>query len=170
MNTLVRSKWTVVLLFLMLAWGVQSQPLRAQDTGNSTGQVTDDDVNAVARQLYCPLCSGVRLDTCELKACQQMRQEIKLKLEAGKDVESIKADFLAQYGPQVLGEPPRQGFNWLAWLLPVAVLAAGAIFLLIRGRSLFVRPATASTSVNPAPGQEDERLVQQLNEELKRYG
>jgi cytochrome c-type biogenesis protein CcmH len=170
MNADKRLLCSFVLMLLILALGTQRQPLNAQEAGSATRRVTEDEVNAVARQLYCPLCSGVRLDTCELKACDQMRQEIALKLEEGKDVESIKADFLTQYGPQVLGEPPRQGFNWLAWLLPVAVLAAGAIFLVIRGRSLFIHPATSPALPNPAPGQEDERLVQQLNEELKRYG
>jgi cytochrome c-type biogenesis protein CcmH len=100
-----------------------------------------------------------------------MRQEISFKLAAGQDLESIKADFVTQYGPQILGEPPRQGFNWLAWLLPVAVMLAGAIFLVVRGRSLFVSSAAGRTAASPpATIQEDERLARQLDEELKRYG
>jgi cytochrome c-type biogenesis protein CcmH len=172
MNRKARS--LIWLWLALLLWGIGTLPLAAQEAPAPVREVTQDEVTEVARQLWCPLCSGVRLDTCELKACEQMRQEIKLKLEAGEDAESIKAYFLAQYGPQILGEPPREGFNWLAWILPVVVLAGSAIFLLIRGRSLFVGQAraTAPTATAPAPpaANTEDRYARQLEEELKRYG
>jgi cytochrome c-type biogenesis protein CcmH len=161
-------RWLALLVALVVAFGGWGRVLLAQE---AVPTVTADQVNEVARQLWCPLCSGVRLDTCELKACEQMRQEIAIKLAAGEDVQSIKNYFLAQYGPQILGEPPRQGFHWLAWILPVVVMAGGAIFLLMRGRSLFVRPASTATTMPARPAApEDERLARQLDEELKRYG
>ena len=64
---------------------------------------TLDQINAVARELYCPLCNGVRLDTCELQACIQMRQVISDKLAEGVSKEQIKQEFVAEYGPKVLG-------------------------------------------------------------------
>jgi cytochrome c-type biogenesis protein CcmH len=168
------------ILLLGLVAGICFMPgivVRAQETSPGAGEVTADEVNAVARELWCPLCSGVRLDTCELKACEQMRQEIALKLEAGEDTASIKQYFLQQYGPQILGEPPREGFNWLAWILPVIALAGGAVFLVLRGRRLFYRSPQDRTSAN-APGVQgpngrpnpDDRYARQLDEELKRYG
>ncbi len=78
---------------------------------------TLDQVNAVARELYCPLCNGVRLDTCDLQACIQMRQVISDKLAAGVPKEQIKQEFVAEYGPKVLGEPPRSGIDLLAWIV-----------------------------------------------------
>jgi cytochrome c-type biogenesis protein CcmH len=133
-------------------------------------QVTDEQVRAVARELWCPLCSNVRLDTCDLQACEQMRQEIALKLAAGEDLESIKAYFLEQYGPQILGEPPREGFNWLAWILPFVVLLGSGLFLVLRGRRLFSARKTAALDSSQAvrvPG--DDPYARQLEEELKRY-
>jgi cytochrome c-type biogenesis protein CcmH len=166
-----------ILLFGLVASSLlaPSAVARAQATPPDAGKVTADEVNAVARQLWCPLCSGVRLDTCELKACEQMRQEIALKLEEGEDVASIKQYFLEQYGPQILGEPPREGFNWLAWILPVIALGGGAVFLLLRGRHLLYgasQDGTPAASVN-APGgrpNPDDRHARQLEEELKHYG
>lgn len=156
----------LALIWLLLAVG--GQPVHAQTAEQA---VTMDQVNAVARELWCPLCSGVRLDTCDLKACEQMRQEIALKLAEGEDAESIKAYFLAQYGPQVLGEPPRSGFNLLAWILPIVVVGGGAIFLLVRGRSLFARPTQSTLPSSTMPlAQEDEPYARRLDEELKRYG
>lgn len=159
---------TLIGLALVLLGSNIARPIDAQSAATPARQVSADEVNAVARELWCPLCSGVRLDTCELKACEQMRQEIAIKLAAGEDTATIKAYFLAQYGPQVLGEPPRAGFNWLAWLLPVIALAGGAIFLLVRGRSLFRKTSQQPVGA-PAEAQTDP-YASQLEEELKHYG
>lgn len=163
-------RWLLILIVIALAWSGLARPLAAQESESTTRQVTADEVNEVARQIWCPLCSGVRLDSCELKACEQMRQEIALKLAAGEDAESIRAYFLAQYGPQTLGEPPREGFNWLAWILPFVALGGGAIFLAVRGRSLFVRTAGAPRRPTATLAPEDEPYARRLEEELKRYG
>lgn len=89
---------------------------------------TPEEINAVAKELYCPLCNGVRLDTCELQACEQMRQVIGEKLTEGVPKEQIKDEFVAQYGPVVLGEPPREGLNLLGgWILPIALFLAAAV-------------------------------------------
>lgn len=114
---------------------------------------TLDEINAVARELYCPLCNGVRLDTCELKACEQMRQVISDRLAAGVSKQQIKDEFVAQYGPIVLGEPPRQGLSLLAWVLPVAALLAGAGWLFYTARRWTRQPAAAESSSTPVAGQ-----------------
>ena len=79
---------------------------------------TPNEVNAVAKDLWCPLCNGVRLDNCELQACVQMREVIAQKLAAGDSKETIKAYFVQQYGDVVLGQPPREGFNLIAYIFP----------------------------------------------------
>ncbi len=143
---------------------VSSLPLLAQDEPT---EITADEVNNVARHLWCPLCGGrLRLDSCELKACSQMREVIALKLAEGEDPESIRAYFLEQYGPQVLGEPPRQGLNWLAWILPVVAVAGGAVFLWLRLREMSRPPVAAPARATDAGLDERER---RLEEELARY-
>ncbi|MEM7127499.1 MAG: cytochrome c-type biogenesis protein CcmH [Chloroflexota bacterium] len=95
-----------------------------------SSEISRDQINDVARGLWCPLCSGVRLDTCELKACEQMRQEIAIQLAEGSSAEEIQDYFLDQYGPQVLGKPTNEGFNRLAWIVPIVALLGGAGYLL----------------------------------------
>lgn len=141
-------RFGAVLLGIVLLSGVGlmlgANTVFAQESTNTSSansrqpasEVSDAEVKAVAQDLWCPLCSGVRLDTCELKACEQMRQEIAIQLADGKSPDSIKEYFLAQYGPQVLGEPPREGFNLLAWIVPFAVLMGAAGILLYRSRRL----------------------------------
>jgi cytochrome c-type biogenesis protein CcmH len=149
-------------------------------------EVTPDEVNNVARQLWCPLCSGVRLDACELKACEQMKDVIAIKLAEGDDTESIQAYFVEQYGPQVMGEPPREGFNWLAWILPAVVLVLGGL-VFWRATQRMVQPAVLlesgpelnadtrisanRTSAVAQPDADDEEAyTQKLEEELAKYG
>jgi cytochrome c-type biogenesis protein CcmH len=153
-----------LVLWSGIALGQASTPAPRQE-------VTQDQVNAVARELWCPLCSGVRLDSCELKACVQMKEMIALKLAEGEDVESIKSYFIEQYGPQVLGEPPREGFNWLAWILPVVAVLGGGFFFWRMTQRMMQTPArtpqTAASASTPAAADDYER---KLDEELAKYG
>lgn len=142
-----RHWYLLFLLVLLLSTG--NTPLQAQDAPAVPPDVTADEVNEIARELWCPLCSGVRLDGCELRACDQMKEEIAIKLGEGEDLSAIKQYFVNQYGPQVLGEPPREGFNLLAWILPIVVLLGGGIFLVVRGRAM-LRPDDDETAVEAA--------------------
>jgi cytochrome c-type biogenesis protein CcmH len=175
-HSFVRGSWAALLLFVTVLSLVN--PLQAQDASG----ITADEVNEVARELWCPLCSGVRLDGCELKACDQMKDEIAIKLAEGEDTQSIKNYFVNQYGPQVLGEPPREGFNLLAWILPMAVLLGGGVFLFTRGRQMIQgsresaletpgapvasSPTASSTGAGESP---EDRYARRLDEELARY-
>ena len=94
----------------------------------------DDRMYDIARELWCPLCSGVRLDACELQACVQMRAEIRQLLAEGRDPEWIAAYFEEEYGPQIHGQPPLRGFHSLAWLVPVAAVAGLGIGVGLRTR------------------------------------
>jgi cytochrome c-type biogenesis protein CcmH len=63
--------------------------------------------------------------------------------------EQIKQEFVAQYGPVVLGEPPREGLNWVVWLLPVVALIGGAVWIFVTLRGWTKTPA-APASATPA--------------------
>jgi cytochrome c-type biogenesis protein CcmH len=79
---------------------------------------SDDEVNRIASQLFCPICDNMPLDVCPIEACQQWRELIRDQLAEGWSEAEIKAYFVAQYGDRVLGEPPRTGLNWLLYLAP----------------------------------------------------
>ncbi len=147
--------WLGLGLLAILMWPSAG---RAQQT------VTPEQINAVARELWCPLCNSVRLDTCELKACEQMREVIAEKLAAGASTEEIKAYFIQQYGPQVLGEPPRQGFSWLAWVVPFAalVLAGAWVFYALRRWTRRPLVARAGAPIADLPAEHLRRLQEEL--------
>ena len=65
---------------------------------------TDDEVNAIAKQLFCPVCENIPLDTCGTEACEQWRGVIRDKLAEGWTEDQIKTYFVDQYGDRVLAE------------------------------------------------------------------
>jgi cytochrome c-type biogenesis protein CcmH len=91
----------------------------------STTFPTADDVNAIAKKLYCPVCPNTPLDVCETKACKDWRQQIRDQLTAGWDEQQIIDYFVAQYGERVLAEPQRSGFTSFVWMLPVVSVLLG---------------------------------------------
>jgi cytochrome c-type biogenesis protein CcmH len=88
---------------------------------------SDDEVNAIARQLYCPVCENIPLDVCPTTACAQWRELIRQKLADGWSEGQIKEYFVQQYGARVLGTPPAKGINWLVYLIPPIAIIAGDI-------------------------------------------
>ena len=90
-------------------------------------QPADDEVNAIAKKLYCPVCPNTPLDVCETKACQDWRQQIRDQLAAGWSEPQIIDYFVAQYGERVLAEPQRGGFTGLVWVLPVISALLGLV-------------------------------------------
>src|ERR671918_880883 len=130
-----------LLFAILLALAFTLMPRAAFAQGPTP---TDDEVNRIAKQLYCPVCESTPLDVCPTEACRQWRELIREMLTQGKSEAEIKQYFVEHYGPQVLNEPP----NRLAsYLVPVAAFLLGA-FLLFRGFQVWKRPiATRSGSV-----------------------
>jgi len=128
---------------------------------------SDDDVNAIAKGLYCPVCENVPLDVCPTQACAQWRETIRLKLSAGWSEQQIKDYFVEQYGARVLATPPATGLNWLVYVLPPAAFLIGAA-LLFRALRSWRRAATASTPA--APLASDDPYIRRLEDELRRQG
>ena len=132
---------------------------------------TDDEVNAVARQLYCPVCENIPLDACGTAACEQWRGIIRDKLADGWTEDQIKAYFVSQYGDRVLAEPPTRGFNWLAYIIPVLVIAGGLVLLSFgfrkwRGAEPVKAPAR-QVKKEPSIPKTEEEYIRRVEQELK---
>jgi cytochrome c-type biogenesis protein CcmH len=167
---MVRNTKYAILLLLILAT-LLAAPALAQ----GANPPTDNEVNAVAKQLYCPVCENTPLDVCPTQACAQWRDLIRLMLSQGKSEAEIKQYFVDNYGARVLNEPPRTGLNWLAYLVPPVAILAGAFFL-FRAFKAMKTPATAlpapgsapSASKGPATEAPADAYVARLEEEVKK--
>jgi cytochrome c-type biogenesis protein CcmH len=96
---------------------------------------SDDQVNSIARQLYCPVCENTPLDVCPTTACAQWRDLIRQKLAAGWSETAIKEYFVNQYGARVLGTPPAKGLNLLVYIIPPLAILVGVYVLVLAYRS-----------------------------------
>jgi len=123
-------KKVYVLMLVMLAFSLFSMGTVAAQ-GDGPESISDDQVNAIAKQLFCPVCENTPLDVCETQACKQWRELIRLKLSEGWTEAEIKEYFVANYGARVLAEPPRTGFSLLAYFVPPVIILFG-IFILFR--------------------------------------
>jgi cytochrome c-type biogenesis protein CcmH len=129
--------------------------------------VTDDQVNGVAKQLYCPVCENIPLDVCPTTACAQWRALIREKLSQGWSEDQIKDYFVAQYGDRVLAAPPARGLNWLVYLIPPVAFIAG-VFILYRAMRAWKQPPPAPVEpAQPKAGPVDPYAAR-LEEELRR--
>jgi cytochrome c-type biogenesis protein CcmH len=125
---------------------------------------TDDEVNRIAKQLYCPVCESTPLDACPTEACRQWRDLIRTMLAEGKSEAEIKQYFVDHYGVRVLAEPP----NRLAtYLIPAIAILLGA-FLLFRGFQMWMKPSKARASVETAQTSAPDPYIARLEEELKK--
>lgn len=163
-----RTLWTV-LLVLVLA-GLGSAVVFAQGP-----TPTDDDVNRIAKELFCPVCENTPLDVCPTEACRQWRDLIREMIAEGKTEQEIQDYFVLNYGARVLSEPPRSGFNWLVYVIPPLAIVAG-VFILFRAMRSWTRAAEASPRGTPpaAGGQEketpssaDDDYIARMEKELK---
>jgi cytochrome c-type biogenesis protein CcmH len=152
-----------MVLFIFLAYASVS----AGRTYAQSPTPSDDEVNRIAHQLYCPVCENTPLDVCPTEACRQWRDLIRQKLELGWSEGQIKQYFVDQYGTRVLGEPPATGFNWLVYVLPPVIILAGAL-LLLRVLSGWKRTATAASASQKSEDPADAQYVALLEDELKK--
>ena len=77
-------------------------------------------------ELVCPICDST-LDTSNAEIARRMKAFIRIRIAAGDTKSEIKAKLVEQFGRGVLAVPPRKGFDWLAWLLPLGGIAVAAV-------------------------------------------
>jgi cytochrome c-type biogenesis protein CcmH len=118
---------TIRLLFFFIFFSLSIFPIAAVSAQKAIP--SDDEVNAIAKQLFCPVCENTPLDVCPTQACHDWRELIRQMLAEGKTSGEIKQYFVDHYGARVLSEPPQAGLNWLVYVVPPVAFLLG-VFLL----------------------------------------
>lgn len=146
---LFRFVW-VSLIVIVLGLALANGNVYAQETPDETNTaITDDQVNGIAKKLYCPVCENITLDTCPTAACEDWRYEIRLQLEAGLNEQQIIEDFVRRFGDRVVGTPVDPFLHALSvftpWVLIALCLVAAAQIL---AKKRDERPQTATATAN----------------------
>jgi len=130
-------------------------------SAGAAGRPVQADLEA---EIVCPTCKTT-LDQSNAPVAVRMKAYIGERIAAGDSAAEIKAQLVDQFGPAVLAEPPKRGFDLVAWLLPIAAVVAGAVVVGALAVSWSRRsdaPADVSDDLDPA-------LAQRLDDELDRF-
>jgi cytochrome c-type biogenesis protein CcmH len=79
-------------------------------------------------ELICPTCKTT-LDQSNAPIAMRMKHFIARRIAAGDSKSEIKDQLVAQFGRGVLAAPEKEGFDLVAWIVPLAGLGAGAVAL-----------------------------------------
>jgi cytochrome c-type biogenesis protein CcmH len=116
-------------------------------------------------EIVCPTCKTT-LDQSSSPIAQRMKAFIRARIAAGDSAAQIKAQLVDQFGPAVLAEPPKKGFDLLAWLLPLAALAVGAVVVAALAWTWSRR---REGEAEPGQAVLDPDLERRVDEELARF-
>ena len=126
---------SALLSAALIAFGAWTSAAAQQPSpaGSSVPRAGRDSVleartSAVASQLRCPVCQGLSIQDSPSELAQSMRVVVRDQLAAGKTPDEVQAYFVSKYGEWILLAPKAQGFNVVAYALPIlAVVIGGAI-------------------------------------------
>jgi len=116
-------------------------------------------------ELVCPICDST-LDTSNAEIARRMKAFIRIRIAAGDTKSEIKAKLVEQFGRGVLAVPPRKGFDWLAWLLPLGGIAVAAVVV---GALAWGWSRSRSEATPPREPALDPDVEQRLDDELARF-
>ena len=131
-------------------------------TGTATAAPSPSDLEA---ELVCPVC-GTTLDQSDAPVAQRMKRYIRERLAAGASEAQIKAELVDQFGPGVLSEPPKSGFDLLAWLVPLGLHVTGTVGV---GQIAWGWSRRRTDGEEATPAALDAELERRVDAELRRF-
>jgi cytochrome c-type biogenesis protein CcmH len=146
------------LLVVLLAAGLAlAAPALASERHPTLGELEGE--------IMCPTCKTT-LDQSSAPIADRIRAFISARIAAGDSKSEIKQQLVDQFGPAVLAEPSKHGFNLLAWVLPLVGIGLGAAALgVLAWRWTRTREPAAAVTGTPL----DPELDRRVDEELARF-
>ncbi len=153
------------LAFLLIAAGLVLMPAKAFPLTSS----------AITQKMTCTCGCNMVLAACEgsmeCGPAAQITREVVQMIDQGQTKEEILKFYVDKYGETILAEPTKEGFNFLAWVLPFLGLAMG-----IGGIYIFIDRALTSKLVDDEEfessepySEEDKKYLEQFQNELDTY-
>jgi cytochrome c-type biogenesis protein CcmH len=141
-------------LALSLAVSVLCAPVLAAEPRNTNREAApmaeDPQLEArlvdISQELRCLVCQNESLASSHAELADDLRQEVRELIRAGKSDHEIKDFLVARYGDFVLYRPEVKPLTWVLWFGPFLLLLVAAIFLgvYLRQRRALSAPAALS--------------------------
>jgi cytochrome c-type biogenesis protein CcmH len=123
----------------------------------------EERARILSRELRCMVCQNQSIDDSDASLARDLRILVRERLKAGDSDQQVLDFLTARYGEFVLLKPLFGLQNALLWLMPAALVAFGAFFLIVRVRR---QRQGAVTEVKLTPA-EQARLGELVNTKNK---
>lgn len=145
--------------------------LAAGSAGAARASESHPTLGELESEVMCPTCHTT-LDMSSSPVAERIRAFIRARIAAGATKSEIKKALVDEFGPAILAEPSKHGFNLLAWLLPLLGIVLAAIVLgwLAWRWSRSRRDGTGDASTSGTGAGLDADIERRLDEELARFG
>ncbi len=109
------------------------RPVRLPPKANAAATMSAVERDDVERRLACPCPCTLDVFTCRTSMpcgfSPAMHGDVLALAGGGHTASEILTAFESVYGERILLAPKREGFNWVGYLLPFAVIGGGAVTL-----------------------------------------
>ncbi len=113
----------LLALTTSLAVAREAMPLAADEA-------VEKRMVAISDEMRCLVCQNESLSGSHAELAQDLRQEIRAMIKAGKSDQQIKAFMVDRYGDFVLYRPPVKTTTYLLWFGPFLLLAIAILTLI----------------------------------------
>ena len=146
---------TVALMLALAAGGLQGQEAK--------GPLQKE----LEYMIMAPCCYGAPVGDHDSDAAKQVKAQIAQLLTEGKTSDEVLDMYVAVYGERILAQPRAQGFNVLAYVMPILILVIGGLLVIyVINQMTAPRPQAAQPSRQSYSDeffQKIEREMEELN-------
>ncbi len=110
--------FSLMLALAPIAWAGEAAPV-------GEDPVIEQRMIKLSEELRCLVCQNESLAGSHAELAEDLRQEIRVQMKAGKDDKEVIEYLTTRYGDFVLYRPPFKPLTLLLWLGPFLFLALG---------------------------------------------
>jgi len=159
-----------VLLSVISIVSLAAITAHASEVSRNADPSLDSKVEQLTTTLYCFCgCTRETIQHCVCGNSQRLKKEFREEIAAGATVEQLRNEYIAQYGTQYSAVMPAKGFNIVAYVMPVVIIALlGVIVFLVLKSKRASQLTQQPVPIEKKPSAPND-LYKQIETELERY-
>src|SRR5512132_1801358 len=118
-----------ISVFLILLVGVALSVVGKDAQPLAADPVLEERVLSLAKELRCLVCQNETLADSRADLAEDLRNQIREQMKAGKSDKEIIAFMTERYGKFILYRPPMDPTTYLLWFGPFILLLGGLLLL-----------------------------------------